>query len=183
MHKLISTAVLSGALFAAPAYAKHERDWDYARVIRSEPIVRQIRVSEPQRECYEEPVTERTVYRGGYRDPGAPLIGALIGGVIGHQFGRGHRDGHLATAAGAFIGANHAAAHSGSRNDHVVERTVYETNCRTVHNARYEERIEGYDVTYKYHGRIRHTRMAYDPGRRIRVHAGGQPVDYGDDRD
>ena len=177
MNKLTLTLVTASTLLSAPAFARHDSEWDYARVVRSEPIVRQVRVSEPRQECYEEPVTERTVYRGGYNNPGAPLIGAIIGGVIGHQFGQGHRDGHLATAAGAFIGANHAAANSGYRNDRVVERTVYETNCRTVRNARYEERIEGYNVTYKYRGRLHHMRMPYDPGRKVRIRVNVEPVD------
>ncbi len=121
------------------------------------------------------------MYRG-YSDPGAVLIGGIIGGVIGHQFGGGHgRD--VATAAGALIGANHAARHN-SYPGRVVERTVYETNCRSVRPARYEDRIDGYDVTYRYHGRIYHTRMPYDPGQRVRVRMNVEPLhddDYGDD--
>ena len=38
-----------------------------------------------------------------------------------------------------------------------------------VSAARYEEHIAGYDVTYRYQGRLYHTRTDYDPGRRIRV--------------
>ena len=103
------------------------------------------------------------------------LFGAIVGGVIGHQFGGGHgRD--AATAAGAFIGANHAAAAT-YRNGHVVERTVYEESCHEVGHSRYVGEIEGYDVTYRYHGRVYHTRKAYDPGARIRVRVEVQPYD------
>jgi uncharacterized protein YcfJ len=108
------------------------------------------------------------MHNGSGQTTGAgALVGAVIGGVIGHQFGGGSgRD--AATAAGAFIGANHAAArsYSGTR---VVEREVLETRCETVREARYEEVLDGYDVTYKYHGRLYHTRTARDPGRTIKV--------------
>lgn len=181
MNKLIVILAGSSVLLAAPAFARHEDNWDYARVVRAEPIYRQVRISEPHQVCHEEPVTERTVYRG-YSDPGAVLIGGIIGGVIGHQFGGGHGK-DAATAAGAVIGASHAARHH-SYPGRVVERTVYETSCRTVRQARYEERIEGYDVTYRYHGRLYHTRMPYDPGKRVRVRLDAEPLNddgYGDD--
>lgn len=185
MNTFIITFASSSALLAAPAFAGRDHGWDYARVVRAEPIYSQVRVSNPVEQCHERPVTERTVYRGG-ADPGATLIGGLIGGVIGHQLGRNHRDGHLATAAGALIGVN-AARHHGSRDGRVVERTVYETSCRTVRHTRYEERLDGYDVTYRHHGRLHHTRMPYHPGKRIRVPEHGAPAyewhddDYEDD--
>jgi uncharacterized protein YcfJ len=164
----LATAVC-GLLISAPsAYAYHDDDavWAYAKVVSSQPIYREVRVRGPREVCEEVPVVERTTYRGG-PDPGAVLVGAVIGGVIGHQFGGGHgRD--AATAAGAFIGANHAASQT-YRDGRVVEREVYETRCERVHEARYEERIEGYDVTYRYQGHLYHTRTHYPPGRRIRV--------------
>jgi uncharacterized protein YcfJ len=173
MNKLIkgtalATAVCGLLISAAPAMAYHGDDqvWATARVVRAVPIYREVRVREPRQVCEEVPVVERTTYRGR-SDPGAVLVGAVIGGVIGHQFGGGSgRD--AATAAGAFIGANHAAArsYSGTR---VVEREVLETRCETVREARYEEVLDGYDVTYKYHGRLYHTRTARDPGRTIKV--------------
>ena len=158
---------LCGLLISAPAaYAGHDEDQghEYAKVVRAEPIYREVRVSAPRRVCSEEPVTTRTVYSGA-PDPGAVVLGAVIGGVIGHQFGGGHgRD--AATAAGALIGANHVASQGGRR---VVERETYETRCETVRDARYEDELAGYDVTYRYHGRLYHTRTRHDPGSRIRV--------------
>lgn len=176
MRTALATAVC-GLLISAPAaYADHDGyGYEYARVVRAEPIYRSVRVSNPRQVCTEEPVTERTVYRGG-PDPGAVLVGALIGGVIGHQFGGGHgRD--VATAAGAFIGANHAAYNSSGQR--VVEREVVETRCERVRAARYEDELAGYDVTYRYHGRLYHTRTASDPGSRIRVRVDVSP--YEDD--
>lgn len=176
----LATAVC-GLLISAPAaYAKHDDEgWEYAKVVRAEPIYREVRVSEPRRVCSEEPVTTRTVYRNGPADPGAVVLGAVIGGVIGHQFGGGHgRD--VATAAGALIGANHVAS-QGGYGRRVVERETYETRCETVRAARYEDELEGYDVTYRYHGRLYHTHTAHDPGARIRVRVDVAP--YEDDLD
>jgi uncharacterized protein YcfJ len=130
------------------------------------PVYREVRVREPREVCREEPVTERTVYRG-HSDPGAVLFGAMVGGVIGHQFGGGSGS-DVATAAGALIGANHAAAHT-YRSGRVVERTVYETRCERVREARYERVLDGYDVTYRLHGRTYHTFTEHHPGPRIRV--------------
>jgi uncharacterized protein YcfJ len=125
-----------------------------------------VRVRAPREVCTEEPVTERVVHRGS-ADPGAVLFGAVLGGVVGHQFGGGSGK-DVATAAGALIGANHAAQHT-YRDGHVTERTVYETRCETVHKARYEQVLDGYNVTYRYHGRLYHTFTERHPGSRIRV--------------
>jgi uncharacterized protein YcfJ len=167
----IATA-LCGLSISVPAFADrddwrdHDHGYEYAQVVRSEPIYREVRIREPREECRQEPVTERTHYAGG-GDPGAMLFGAIVGGVIGHQFGGGHgRD--VATAAGAVIGANQAASAT-YQNGRTVERTTYEEQCRDTSRVRYEQEVVGYDVTYRYHGRMYHTRRAHDPGSRIRV--------------
>jgi len=176
MNKLTQGTALAAAIcglaFTVPAYARHDREWTWARVVRAEPLYREVRVSAPREVCREEPVVERTV-RGGHPDPGAVLFGAMIGGVIGHQFGGGHgRD--AATAAGALIGAHQGAAHS-AYGRRVTERTVYETTCHTVREARYERIVDGYDVTYRYRGRLYHTHSTHDPGNRIRIRVDVEP--------
>lgn len=178
MNKLTQGTALAAAIcglaFTVPAHARHDSEWAYAKVVRAEPLYRDVRVSAPREICREEPVVERTV-RGGHPDPGAVLFGAMIGGVIGHQFGGGHgRD--AATAAGALIGAHHGAAQS-YRGRHVSERTVYETRCHAVREARYERIFDGYDVTYRHHGRLYHTHTTHDPGSRIRVRVDVEPYE------
>jgi uncharacterized protein YcfJ len=184
MKKLtIKTALAMAAcgllISATPAQAEHDRDrdavWAYARVVDVDH--REVRVREPRQVCEEVPVVERTHYRGG-PDTGRVLVGAVIGGVIGHQFGSG-RGNDVATAAGALIGANEAAQNS-YRRERVVEREVLETRCETVRHARYESRLEGYDVTYRYQGRLYHTRTDYDPGKRIRVRVDVTPARWDD---
>lgn len=172
--KLTLTVALASALAAGPVLAEHDDDrWDddrgrveYAKVVSANPIYRSVRVSTPRQEC----VDERVVYREpAYRD-GNVLLGAIIGGVAGHQFGKG-RGNAAATAAGALIGASVAQGRSGVR-----ERVSYEPRCTTYDDYHYEQRVEGYDVAYKYHGRIYHTRMPYDPGQRIPVNVAVSPV-------
>ncbi len=95
-----------------------------------------------------------------------PWSAALIGGVVGHQFGSG-RGRDAATVAGATIGAavgyDAAARRSASVREEIVQR------CEVRYEKRYEERVDGYRVTYEYHGREYTTRLPYDPGERIRV--------------
>lgn len=190
LTKGVALATALGMLIGAPAalasskykhkhheyhhkHHDHHDRWDYARVVDVDPIYRGVRVRHPREVCTEEPVTERVVHRG-HPNPGAVLLGAVVGGVIGHQFGGGHGQ-DVATAAGAVIGANHAANRS-SHGSHVTERTVYETRCETVRETRHVSRIDGYDVTYRYNGRLFHTRTEEHPGSRIRVRVDVEPA-------
>lgn len=175
----LATAVCGLLISTSPAQARHDDGavWTYAKVVDVDPIYREVRIREPRQVCEDVPVVERTHYRGG-PDPGSVLVGAVIGGVIGHQFGGG-RGNDVATAAGAVIGASEGAQRS-SRGSRVVEREVIETRCETVREARYASRIEGYDVTYRYHGRLYHTQTRYDPGRRIRVRVDVTPARWDD---
>ena len=168
MQKLILSGLVA-ALACAPAFAE---DVDYARVVSSTPIYRDVRIETPQRECRD----ERVVYQEPYRaDPGAMLLGAVIGGVLGHQVGGG-RGQAVATGAGVLMGANYAA--NRSRYYGGGERVVNRPVCETYNEYRTEQRIEGYDVAYRYHGRTYHTRTSYDPGDEIAVRVDVAPVRY-----
>jgi uncharacterized protein YcfJ len=187
MNKLILTAAVCGAVgLASPAFAGSKRyDYrsdrgyertDYAEVLDVDPITRQVRVSQPRQECWDERVTYREPeYRTGLN--AGTVLGAIIGGVAGHQIGGGHgRDAATAVGAviGAHVGAREAAYHRGGG----TERVGYEQRCETYSDTRYEQRVEGYDVTYRYQGRIYHTQLPYDPGRRLEVDVNVRPVRY-----
>ncbi|MGQ0620160.1 MAG: glycine zipper 2TM domain-containing protein [Panacagrimonas sp.] len=162
---------------------------EYADVISAQPIYRDVRIEEPRRECWD----ERVVVRDNPREredywfnngAAGSVVGAIAGGVAGHQFGKG-RGKHAATALGAIIGAGigqRVALENyprGGRDDgRGYEQVGYEERCRTVSNYRVEQRIEGYDVSYRYGGRTYRTNMPYDPGRRIPVDVNVQPVRY-----
>lgn len=151
-------------------------DPDFAEVVRVEPLRREVRVREPVRECWQE---SRPVSQGpfSYNHVGGTLVGSAIGVAVGNQIGRGSGK-DVARVAGALIGG--AIGHNvsvdrqrqlGRDGAQVVER------CDVRYRDRFEERIDGYEVTYEYAGREYVTRLPYDPGERIRVRVDVTPVD------
>ena len=175
-RRVISGLVAVSLLTVVSAQAAAAQ-FDYARVISSEPIIRYVTVNTPVRECWQETeyyTVERPVPGAGVRT----LVGAVVGGVIGHQFGSG-RGNDAATVAGTIIGAavgndsakrRYGATHSSTEYSRPVER------CETRMTSRQEERIDGYRVVYRYHGQKYETRMPYDPGREIRVRVDIRPA-------
>ena len=173
-------ALISGAALADPynqAYdGRFDGDFDVAEVVRVEPIRRQVRVSEPVRECWQE---TRPVSNGPFSSShiGGTLLGGAIGTVVGNQVGRG-RGKDVARVAGALIGGaighNVSIDRARQRGDETVRG--YE-RCDVRYRDSFVERIEGYDVTYEYAGREYLTRMPYDPGERIRVRVDVSPAE------
>lgn len=151
-------------------------EYEYARVIDVEPLRRRVRVSEPVRECWDE-----TDYRAdgplSSNHIGGTLVGALIGGALGNQVGDG-RGRQVARAAGAIIGGavGHNVSRQRQRERYGDREYVYE-RCEVRYRDSYEERIDGYEVTYEYAGRRYVTRMPYDPGDRIRIRVDVSPVE------
>jgi uncharacterized protein YcfJ len=96
----------------------------------------------------------------------------VAGGVVGHQFGGG-RGRDVATVAGALAGgfAGNQAQGSLQNND---TYTTSEKRCRTVYDK--QEKMLGYDVTYKIGDQQGKVRMENDPGTRIPVDRNGQLV-------
>jgi uncharacterized protein YcfJ len=150
--------------------------YDYAKVISSQPIIDYVTVKTPVRECWEE-MQYYTVDRRARHGGGATLVGAIIGGVIGHQVGSG-RGNDAATVAGSLIGAAIANDASRRRYDGYGEERVARPveRCETRFQAHQEERIDGYRVTYRYHGQKYSTVMPYDPGQKIRVRVDVRPA-------
>jgi len=158
--------------------ARYERDsgYDYAKVVDVDPIVHRVRVTTPRRECYTDTVYEDVRHPGG--NPGATVLGGIIGAAVGNQIGSG--DGRrAATAAGAIIGATIGNTQSQRRNPGYTETRARDIErCDTRYEETYEERVDGYRVTYVYNGRQSTTRLPYDPGDRIRVRVDVRPDEY-----
>lgn len=192
MLKTLWVSGLAVGLFVASAgaWADHDRDaypydsdrqgrygaseYDYAQVVDVQPIRRQVRVNEPVRECWDE---TRYDSDGPFSSShvGGTLLGGLIGGVLGNQVGSG-RGRTVARVGGAIVGG--AIGHNVSRNrqgsDYRVQRPV--ERCEVRYRDSWDERIDGYDVTYLYGGRQYTTRMPYDPGERIRIRVDVTPL-------
>jgi uncharacterized protein YcfJ len=160
-------------------YDDRDGGYDYAKVVDVEPLRTRVRVTTPVRECWDETRYDDRGYGNGPRsNAGGALLGAVIGGVIGHQVGSG-RGRDAATAAGAVIGAGIGHREAQRRNSGNVpqgrEYTVQ--RCDTRYNDSYEERIDGYRVTYIYNGRRQVTQLPYKPGERIRVRVDVSPAE------
>ncbi len=156
--------------------------YEYAEVVSADPIYRTVRIEEPRRECWDERVTyNERPQRGYWLDNGTAggLVGAIAGGVIGNQFGHG-RGNRAATALGVVIGAGvgqRVGVENGRREaSESYESTGYEERCKTVTDYRTEQRVEAYDVAYRYGGRVYNTTLPYDPGSRIPVDVNVRPV-------
>lgn len=178
---VITLGTLAAIALAPGAYAGHAwsgRDTaftDYAEVVRTTPVVRTVHVSQPQRECWDEEV-ERPVPSAQSGSVGGTVLGGLVGAAVGHRLGRGHGSRGLATAAGTVVGA---AVGNGLSRKAAAEETYRVDNvrrCRVTQETHTEERIDGYDVTYRYRGETFTTRMPYDPGRQVRVRVSVAPI-------
>lgn len=171
----VSILTVSSASFAGNKN-KHNssirigQHYDYAKVIKVKPVYREVRVSTPITECWDEPVVHST---GGYahtKSASGMAVGGILGGVIGHQVGKGSGK-KLATALGAIIGAGigHEAVNGHVQSSQRHTYTQYEEQCEVQHQVSYDEVIEGYDVTYRYQGERYHIEMPYHPGKRIKL--------------
>jgi uncharacterized protein YcfJ len=143
--------------------------FDYAEVVRVDPIIQSYDRPVQRDQCWREPVR--------YRTPA--ILGAIVGGVIGSQFGSGSgRD--AATAAGALLGYSSVRddqrRYGGGYYTGGREYTRYEQRCATNTEYFREEQVTGYDVTYRYQGRIFTTVTDYHPGERIRVAVDVRPA-------
>jgi uncharacterized protein YcfJ len=151
--------------------------YDYAKVVDVQPLTSRVRVSTPQRECWDETRYDQGGYGGqGPRVAGSTLLGAVIGAAIGNQIGSGHGR-KAATAGGAVIGAAIGHQQGVRRNGAVSAQPYTVQRCETRYRDEYQERIDGYRVTYVYHGGRQVTELPYRPGDRIRVRVDVSPAE------
>ena len=169
MKRMIAASILGASAFATlPAVAQPwspeaETYTAQARVVRSVPI--REAMDRPREECWVE-----SRGGGGNNQAAGAVIGGIAGGLIGHQIGSG-RGNTAATIAGTIGGA--AVGNEIARRQGDDERTV--ERCRTVSGG-YDERVVGYDVTYRFQGREFNARLPYDPGSEMPVNVTVAPA-------
>jgi uncharacterized protein YcfJ len=144
-------------------------EFDYAQVMRVEPLSRVVQTPLQQEECWDEPVTYYQPVQGPMSYT-PPLMGGIVGAVVGNQFGKGSgRD--WSTVAGAALGASVGR-------DYAQQRAAYgggvayagaERRCRVVQTYAEQTVADGFRVLYSYGGRQFETRLPYDPGPQLRV--------------
>jgi uncharacterized protein YcfJ len=164
---------------SAPTVSEESAHYGWAAVLRVDPVYDEQPAAEttaaPQQECWEEQVpvgAESGANAGSGRRTVATMIGAMVGGLLGNQVGKG--DGRrAATVAGAVAGGvvgNQVAA----------ERPQYTTQrrCRPMTSSTSGPRhVIAYDVEYRYRGEVFTSRLAYDPGDRVRVKVSVTPAE------
>ncbi len=175
-------AILLSSSLSGVAMAGHDRGikagrsggdfYDYAKVVDVAPVVRVVRVNEPRRECWDEEVP---VYETGYRSSTPMILGGIIGGAAGNTMGKG-RGKDAATIAGVLLGGSIGRDIGQDHQRPATVHHVTETRCRQVNDYREEERVDGYDVSYRYQGQLYHTRMPYDPGKKVRIRVSVEPA-------
>ena len=183
----VSAAALADPPYWASAHGRYDHDDfprveyrqpEYARVVDVDPIVTRVRVSAPEQQCWNE---DRPVYRGSGTVARSTIVGGLIGAAVGQRIGV-HTGVHDpgTVIAGSLIGA---AIGNSIGEDRAARRGEYEPvayqsvqRCQVSYRDQWEERIDGYRVTYEYHGRRYTTRMPYDPGSRVRVDVDVRPA-------
>ena len=72
-------------------YDDADAAYDYARVVDVQPLTTRVRVTTPQRACWDETRVDEHSNGAGplpRTAAGGAVLGALIGGVLGHQIGR-----------------------------------------------------------------------------------------------
>jgi uncharacterized protein YcfJ len=181
---------VSGAALAAPppwahGYdARYDQGYDYARVVDVDPILREVRTTVPRRECWDESQQAYPEARAhSAASAGPTILGGIIGGVIGSQIGHG-RGRSVATVAGTLLGAGIGHEAASRRVPEEQEEQYAEPEerivqrCTVRYDERFDQQVDGYRVTYVYHGRQYTTRTPYDPGERIRIRVDVTPAAY-----
>ena len=142
-------------------------DPQYAQVVSATPIKETIKT--PRQECRNVTVTHRRPVQDEHQIAGS-VLGAVAGGVLGHQFGGG-RGRDVATVAGALGGGYAGNRVQSSMQDNDAYSTQQQ-RCKTVYDK--EDKMLGYDVTYKIGDQQGKVRMDHDPGTQIPLDKSGQ---------
>ena len=138
-----------------------EPDRGYARVLSVEPIVESVRYTVPVERCWDE--------QQAYRENRAPaaLIGGVLGAAIGSHVGHGV-DRPVTTIGGAIAGALLGNRIDRDGRDRDVRYTTVRS-CETRQQEHWEQQVVAYRVNYVYRGYVDEVRLAYDPGRWLRL--------------
>lgn len=166
MKKL--ACILSAYLITAASFAHGASDSfvDYAEVVSVNPITRTVHIPDQRKECWDEIVT-----KPAKEDEGGSFFGTLLGGVagglLGHQVGGGSGK-TAATIGGTIAGAAVGNKIAKGNRDNEPEQN-YQRRCRVIDKGYNQDRIEGYNVKYKYEGKTYNIRTNYDPGEKIKI--------------
>jgi len=176
-------AILTMALFTTgctTAFAGHqfkhqqrEHFTDTARVTSVVPVYRTVQIAEPREQCYEEEVSR---YNDDYNSATPMIAGGIVGAVIGNQFGKGNGKTFM-TVAGTVLGGSIGRDVGMKNKRHGYYAPQTETHCEIINDYREEEELDGYRVTYRYHGEKFSTTLPYHPGKRLKLDVSIKPLE------
>jgi uncharacterized protein YcfJ len=172
MKKKLIT-VIAATMMVSTTSAWANTSYEYAPVIDARPVYQQVRVEVPEQHCW----NEQVAVRQSSSESRTPLVvGTIIGGALGNAVGNNKSSRRVGTVAGAALGAS--IGRDIGRSSSSPSTTHYQTvqHCENVSQYRYEERVVGYQVRYRYNGQDHSVRMNHDPGERIRLRVHVQPV-------
>ena len=180
MKSLLSTLSLTTVLaLSSPALLagnKHYQSKNYfqdtARVTHVESLSKTVRISTPQRECWQEPKYRPS--NNQYKSYTSTIAGGIVGGVVGNQFGGGNGK-KIMTVAGALLGGSVGRDYDYNNSQQYSNHAPVE-QCRVTDRYHDEERSNGYRVTYRYKGQSYTTHMDHHPGKRIPVEVSVRPL-------
>ena len=177
--KLLITSTLLFLALSPLAQAKHDRSYYSsgkhnlslfkARVVNSTPIYKYRTIRQPHTYCKPEVMRKNNRHRRSHNNDAA-IIGGVLGGVIGHATSNNKHKG-LGTVVGAVIGSSlmHNIGHV--NNKHSRTYTVQQQDCVTKYKKANKVRIlDGYEVTYRAHGKTYRTFSQDKPPKYISIY-------------
>ena len=171
LHPLLLSGAIALTSFNAAAYDSNDQIIE-ANVVSAQPIYQVVQVNNPVQQCWKEAIP---VHKKSYNSRTPEILGAIVGAGVGRLFGSG-RGQDAATVAGAVLGGSIGRDHKNRKNEQYSD-VRYEERCKVVDNFHTEERLQGYDVSYEYNGRIYNTRTKSDPGTTITVSVNVVPLE------
>ena len=176
MKKHIITTVAGCALLAVmnSAVVNAQSQYFESEAVVLDSSIRYKRVVEirPMEECRKvEVVRNRS---GRSNSDTSEILGALIGGAIGKEL----EDSKSSTGLGALLGAS-IASDLENQNRNQTREIVIERQCTMIEREFQVEKIDGFNVTFDYNGKVLNGVVPRDPGpngSRIRVRVGVIPV-------
>jgi len=173
---LAGTLLIPSLAFAGPG--GHGVGYDRAKVVGVDPVYQSVSYSVPVEQCrlVEIPVEDRSA-RTSFT---GPIVGAIVGGAIGNAVGHNKSNKRVGTVVGAILGGSigRDVSNRNRRDRYESHGTTYRTEqvCETFHETREELELTGYEVRYRYAGRIHTTHMDRDPGKYVKVRVQVTPV-------
>ena len=170
--KLIGFSVIvTSVMLSTSVMANSNVSFDYGTVVESVPIVKNIRITTPREECWDEDV----VYRDRDGDEGlSTVVGAVIGGALGNAVGHHKKNKQVGAVVGAVLGGT--IGRSMAKGQHRTTRSGSEEVCRVINEYTEEEQIVGYRVRYRYNNETYTTRTDEAPGDTIKLRLAVTPV-------